>query len=431
MSLAALLAQGRFHAYAYAYPHKTAWRPLDPPVSLAEAWADEDKSALFLYVHVPFCEQRCGFCNLFTQVQPRADVVETWLTTLTRQAQITADALGPHRYAQLAIGGGTPTFLDAGQLARLLELLTRLGAAGVPGTVEASPDTLSDDKLRLLHTFGVERLSLGVQSALERETGAVQRRQDADTALDAIRRSAALIPVVNADLIYGLPGQTPATLTASIDAVIGAGANELYLYPLYVRPMTGLGRADPPPTDDRVTLYAAGRDHLLAAGWEQVTMRCFRRPRAAWNTRYRCQEDGMVGLGPGARSYTRALHWSSPYANSQSAIRARVADWNAQADADLATVRHGVRLDADEQRRRWVMLGLLEAGLDARAYAERFGSDPTTDLPELAEVAALHLGAWDDGVLRLNADGRAASDVIGQWLQSARVASLRADYQPI
>jgi oxygen-independent coproporphyrinogen-3 oxidase len=77
MSLRALLDAGRYHAYAYAYPHKTAWGPLDPPVPLRDAWADEDRANLSLYLHVPFCEQRCGFCNLFTQVQPAADAVRT------------------------------------------------------------------------------------------------------------------------------------------------------------------------------------------------------------------------------------------------------------------------------------------------------------------------------------------------------------------
>lgn len=429
-SLADLLAQGRFFAYAYAYPHKTAWRALQPGVPLAEAWADEDRRALALYVHVPFCEQRCGFCNLYTVAQPRPDAVAGWLSTLQRQARLTAAALGEHRFAQLAIGGGTPTFLSTNQLAAVLALLTRLGAQGVPASVEASPDTLDDDKLTLLADFGVERLSLGVQSVLERETGAVQRRQDAHAALSALSRAAARIPVVNADLIYGLPGQTPASLVRSIDAVIGAGANELYLYPLYVRPMTGLGRRESPLSDDRADLYQVGRQALLGLGWEQVTMRCFRRPRQTRLTAHRCQHDGMVGLGPGARSYTRRLHYSSPFAVSQAALRARVADWTASDDLALVTLSHGVVLGEDEQRRRYAMLGLLERGLDRVDYARTFGGDVAADLPQLREVEALELAVWDGDTLRLTDEGRGASDVIGHWLQSAEVAALRAAWIP-
>lgn len=430
MSLRALQAEGRFHAYAYAYPHKTAWRALKPAVPLEQAWSTEDRSALFLYVHVPFCEQRCGFCNLFTQVQPRDQVVADWLATLQRQARLTQAALGEHRFAQLAVGGGTPSYLDERQLHALLDLLTTLGAHGLPASFEASPATLSPAKLDLLVGFGVERLSFGVQSVVEHETGAVHRRQDAAQALRTLSLAAERLPLVNADLIYGLPGQTPASLRASIDAVTQAGARELYLYPLYVRPLTGLGRAAPVQLDQRAQLYEIGRDHLLDAGWEQVTMRCFRLPRAAAPTRYRCQEDGMVGLGPGARSYTRALHWSSPFAVSQSAIRDRVRAWTTQTDAELATATHGFVLSPEEQRRRYVMLGVLEQGLDRDAYHARFHSDPCSDLPELPELEHEGLAAWQGRLLRLTPEGRAASDVIGRWLQSTAVSALCQAWAP-
>lgn len=69
-SLAQRMMDDGYEGYAYGYPHKTAYRPLDPPVPLREAWQQEDKRNLFLYVHLPFCEMRCGFCNLFTTVQP-------------------------------------------------------------------------------------------------------------------------------------------------------------------------------------------------------------------------------------------------------------------------------------------------------------------------------------------------------------------------
>ena len=121
-SLADLLQRDPYQAYTYSYPHKTSYRPLDPPVALRSAWAGEDRSALFLYLHVPFCEQRGGFCNLFTQAQPQEVVVDRYLTTLERQAEIVADALAPARFARLAIGGGTPTFLCPAQLERLLAI---------------------------------------------------------------------------------------------------------------------------------------------------------------------------------------------------------------------------------------------------------------------------------------------------------------------
>src|SRR5438094_10410128 len=107
-----MLRAGPYPGYAYSYPHKTAYRPLQPPVALRHVWTDERRDALFLYLHVPFCEMRCGFCNLFTTANPQADFTEDYLAALKRQAERVRAAIGDVTIAQMAIGGGTPTFLD-------------------------------------------------------------------------------------------------------------------------------------------------------------------------------------------------------------------------------------------------------------------------------------------------------------------------------
>ena len=122
---------------------------------------------------------------------------------------------------------------------------------------------------------------MGVQSIFPEETSAVQRRQRPEHVERALRWLGDAVPVRNVDLIYGLPGQTPETLCASIDRVIALGANELYLYPLYVRPATGLGKKGPSYTDLRLAAYRAGRDLLCSEGYVQVSMRNFRRASAA------------------------------------------------------------------------------------------------------------------------------------------------------
>jgi oxygen-independent coproporphyrinogen-3 oxidase len=422
-TLSQLLASGEYLSYAYAYPHKTAYRTLDPAVPIREAWAGEDRSALFLYVHVPFCEQRCGFCNLFTQAQPREGVAERYVAALERQAAVVGEALAPARFARLAIGGGTPTFLGATLLDRVFRVAKELGAIGVPSSVEVSPGTLDADQAAILGAWGVTRASIGVQSAFGDETSAVQRKQafsDVEQALRLLQD----VPIRNADLIYGLPGQTAGSLRDSIDRMRDLGANEIYLYPLYVRPLTGLGRRES-WDDQRLALYRAGRDHLREGGWEQVSMRMFRAPGSpdGGGPTYRCQDDGMVGLGAGARSYTRALHYATPFAVAQSAVRARIEAWISQTDADFAVATHGYRLDASEQRRRYLLLSLLEGAVDRGAYRDRFGGDVLADFPELGEAVA-H-GLIDDSV-RLTELGRERSDVLGHWLQSEAVRAARA-----
>lgn len=427
--LAELLAGSPFQAYVYSYPHKTTYRELAPPVPLREAWAAEDRSALFLYLHVPFCEQRCGFCNLFTQSQPPQPQITAYLDALERQAETVAREVRPQAFARMAVGGGTPTFLAPAQLDRLFRIAAGIGAARIPCSVELSPVTATAERVAVLRRHGVSRASIGVQSTSASETAALRRHQDAAVVAAAIMRlRAAGFPTVNADLMYGQAGQTPDSLVRSIDEVIGWGANELYLYPLYVRPLTILGKLGAGPQASQAELYLAGRDHLRGLGWRQRSMRLFQAPGTPVEAgpAYRCQEDGMIGLGPGARSYTASLHYASGYAVGQSAIRDHINTWSAT--TDFALIRHGFALDGEDQRRRFAILSLLDCGLDEAAYARRFATSVAQDLPMLAEGLALGLLAHADGVWRLTDRGVGHADVIGRWLFSRRVEQLMATW---
>jgi oxygen-independent coproporphyrinogen-3 oxidase len=355
-------AAGPYQHYVYAYPHKSAYRRLPERPTLTSLWAAEDKSALSLYLHIPFCEVRCGFCNLFTRIGAPEGLTGAYLDALERQAGAVREALGEGediRFATAAFGGGTPTFLTAPELERLCDIAeSRMGARldAIPLSVEASPATATADRLAVLADRGATRLSLGVQSFVEAEARAAvrpQRRADVEAALARIRE--ARIPVLNIDLIYGIDGQTEETWLHSLDAALAWAPEELYLYPLYVRPLTGLDRhraasgpaRDPAWDAQRLRLYRAGRDHLLARGYTQQSMRMFRRadapPQGADD--YACQTDGMIGLGCGARSYTSALHYSFDYAVGMHAIRGIIDDYVATEDFTRAEVGH--RMDAD------------------------------------------------------------------------------------
>jgi oxygen-independent coproporphyrinogen-3 oxidase len=425
-----LLAGSPYISYSYAYPHKTAYRPLDPPVALSDAWQDEDTSALFLYLHVPFCEYRCGFCNLFTLARPEASLPQQYLAALRRQAEATRSAVPGARSASLAIGGGTPTFLSVAELELLFEIAAQVMGARpreIPVSCEASPATITAEKLALLRERGVSRLSLGIQSFDEHDAHAMgrpQQRREVELALGLVQE--AKFPSVNLDLIYGGQAQTQDSWLDSVMQAIEYGANEIYLYPLYVRPLTGLGRLAHEWDDWRLALYRAGRDLLLDRGYEQVSMRMFRLGKSAPGSRpgpaYCCQSDGMIGLGCGARSYTRGLHYSREYAVGSRAVAGILADYLRREQSDFAVCDFGIRLDEQEQRRRHVILSLLQVeGLDLTAYRRRFASDALADLPQLAALAESDLASLNDDRLQLTAAGLERSDAIGPWLYSPAV----------
>jgi oxygen-independent coproporphyrinogen III oxidase len=434
-NLAYVLEQTPYQSYVYAYPHKTTYRVLDHPVPLSAAWAEERRDALFLYMHIPFCEMRCGFCNLFTTVNPKGEMESRYLYTLERQARRVRAALGSASFARLAIGGGTPTYLKPGDLHRLFDIAEQIFGAdpqAIPVSVETSPKTADNARLSALRERGVDRISIGVQSFFEEEAAAAGRPQTTAAVEAALERIRALgFPTLNIDLIYGIGGQTVESWLESLHAALRYQPEELYLYPLYVRPLTGLGRQGRAWDDIRLACYRAGRDFLLDHGYQQVSMRMFRAPHAPAleGPIYCCQEDGMVGLGCGARSYTRHLHYSSEYAVGASGVRAILQDYIARDDTSFDSAHYGYMLTDEDIRRRYLIQSLLQAnGLDRMAYHTRFASDALADLPQLDELVEHGLATLTNERLLLTESGMGRSDMIGPWLYTTQVQTLMEAY---
>ncbi|MEO3820925.1 STM4012 family radical SAM protein [Plantactinospora sp. B24E8] len=411
---------------------------------MRDVWAGQRRDALFLYLHVPFCELRCGFCNLFTRSHPPAAQVRGYLGQVARQADRVRDAIGTADYARIAVGGGTPTYLEPAELAGIFDLLAGFGGrtGTVPTSVETSPATATADRIGVLAERGTTRVSIGVQSFLDTEAraaGRPQRRTDVEAALATIR--AAGIPELNLDLIYGLPGQTARTWAESLDAALRWRPEEIFLYPLYVRPLTGLdrrlstvdgaGAADPEWDAQRLALYRQGRDTLRAAGYRQLSLRHFRRAGASEDgPDYDCQDDGMVGLGCGARSYTTDLHYSFDYAVGIRHVRTIIDDYLRRPADDFDVAEVGFRLDPTEQRRRWLLQTLLRAdGIDPAAYADRFGTPVVDDFPQLRSLADRGWARLDPDRIVLTDAGLERSDAIGPWLVSAPVRRAMTEYR--
>jgi len=418
---------GPLVSYAYSYPHKSSYSRLDPPIPLADAWTGENQSKLALYVHIPFCEMRCGFCNLFTQSQPPSGVVREYLNTLSQEMHVVRTQLPDARFAMFAMGGGTPTYLSPGELDTLLNSVAttlQMSFVDLPTSVETSPSTATPDRLSILGDHGIERISIGVQSFVDVESqsfGRPQQHVEVLSALDAIRSFD--FPILNIDLIYGSAVQSCSSWLRSLQTALKFRPEELYLYPLYVRPETGLGRTSHHAAKHRLDLYRTARDFLLVEGYEQVSMRCFRRRICSVkNQNYSCACDGTVGLGCGARSYTQRLHYATRFAVTQPGVRAIVKDWIGQTHRELGLATHGIRLSDDEQRRRFAILNLLQnTGLDSASYVERFATSVVTDLPQLSTLLSVGWLREDSGHLLLTETGLENSDVVGPLLYSEDV----------
>jgi len=431
-----LMAETPYLNYLYSYPHKTSYREISPAISLEEQWQKEDKSALFLYFHIPFCEMRCGFCNLFTTSNPEQSLVSQYLLKLEQQARQVDKALGEYQFSNIAIGGGTPTYLTADELKQLFNIASEqlhVDLKKIPIGIETSPATVTEDRLRVLKEHHVNRISIGIESFSVRDAnsmGRPQKQSKVDNALNLIQQ--AEFDTLNIDLIYGAEGQTIGRWLESVHQAIEWKASEIYLYPLYVRPLTGLGRKGQQNWDDqRLESYYQARDVLLAAGFQQISMRMFQRvkPPLHASGEYHCQEDGMVGLGCGARSYTQTLHYSSDYAVKRKSILDIIKHFVALPPEALSHIDYGFQLNLDEQQRRYILLSLLQCeGLSRTSYRQRFGHDVLSHYPELEVLQQESLAHITEENMRLNKRGIAYSDVIGSWFFSPTVNKKMKEY---
>lgn len=425
MTLEEAIKDNYFQGYTYSYPHKSAYREFEKPLSLKSVWRQENKENLFLYLHIPFCEMRCGFCNLFTMANPSSSIENRFVDQIEKQAIQTKEALGKSNFSRLAIGGGTPSFLGLKDLEKLFFIINNImkaDALKIPTSVETSPKTISEEKLALLKQFGTSRISIGVQSFILEETKALGRPQktiEVKHSLQKIKDSE--IAEMNLDLIYGMAGQTIKSWQYSLENAMSFEPTEIFLYPLYVRPLTGLGSKEKFWNDHRLNLYRFGRDFLIENDYEQITMRIFRRKDAKEMDAppYNSPIDGMLGLGVGARSYTKNIHYSSEYAVGRKGVKNIIQAYNETTTEEFTNIKFGAFLSLEEQKRRFIIKSLLEGqNLDFASYNLYFGTNVLEEFPQLKEFYNMNLAEMNLSFLELNKKGLELSDVIGPWLYS-------------
>ena len=270
-----------------------------------------------VYVHVPFCASRCGYCDFNTYVPGEGVARDGFVDAVLAEWALADRVLGgAPPAATVFLGGGTPTLLDDGEIARLLDAIPR--RAGAEVTVEANPDTLDAGRLRALRRAGATRLSLGMQSASPGVLATLERTHTPGRAVAMARLArAAGFEHVSLDLIYGTPGERDADWAASLAAAVDAGVDHISAYALTLEPGTRLharvrrGQLPAPDEDDQARRYRQADAALSAAGlgWYEISNWARSAPaRCAHNLGYWRSHDWW-GLGPGAHSHVGGVRW--------------------------------------------------------------------------------------------------------------------------
>lgn len=268
------------------------------------------ENSLGLYVHIPFCRSKCDYCDFYS-LAGQDDRMDGYQRALLQQILDTAPRTKKQVVNSVYIGGGTPTWYGE---KRLLELISALKkrfnlSKDVEFTLEANPDSVDEKMLRRLRRAGVNRLSMGMQSACDRELAAVHRPhtfKQVEQAVKAARN--AKIKNLNLDLIYGLPGQTEESWCASVEAALALEPEHLSCYGLTVEEGTPLARRvaegeSLPSDDEQAGRYLWTVARLAQAGLEQYEVSNFSRTgyQSRHNLKYWMGRP-YVGLGAAAHS---------------------------------------------------------------------------------------------------------------------------------
>jgi putative oxygen-independent coproporphyrinogen III oxidase len=271
-----------------------------------------------LYVHVPFCLTRCGYCD-FNAYADLGHLAERYVDALRADADRTAREWDGVTFASIYLGGGTPTTLETAALEGFLRhLLERFHVdTDAEVTTEANPDTVDERSLAALRSAGVTRLSLGVQSFDPAVLEALERVHPPESARRAYRAARAVgFESVNLDLIYGARGETPGSWARTIREAVGLGPDHLSCYALTVEPSTPLGRkvalgvVPPPDPDLQADLYELACGVLSGAGYRHYEVSNWARPghECLHNLGY-WRHRPYLGLGAGAHSYRDGRRW--------------------------------------------------------------------------------------------------------------------------
>jgi oxygen-independent coproporphyrinogen-3 oxidase len=401
-------------------------------------------SALGLYISIPFCRSKCTYCNFASGVYPASEhtrYVDRLIEDLTAAPEW-AVQMGlelPRAVDTVYLGGGTPSLLAPAEIARLFDALREAFAftAGAEITVECAPGHITDETLAALVASGVNRVSLGVQSFIDREAAESGRLHTRAIVLEDLRRlRAAGIQDLNVDLIAGLAGQTFASWEQSLAVLVDCGLPHASVYMLEVDEDSRLGRemlaggaryhAGLVPTDDAITqMYTRALEVLAAAGLEQYEISNFSRPgfQSRHNLRY-WQRRPYLGLGLDASSMLReALRTADPLLTADQAEARQVL--RSTTTSDLTAYLAGPQpvetawLSPARQHEEAWFLGLrLNAGVEIAEIKREFGSALTTQaLAVVARLAEDGLLATDGVTVRLTAQGRLLSnDVFQEFL---------------
>jgi oxygen-independent coproporphyrinogen-3 oxidase len=395
---------------------------------------------LGLYISVPFCRAKCTYCNFASGVFPTSEhgrYVERVCRELrdARERAVRAGWRLPERVGSVYLGGGTPSTLEPEHLRQIFAAISESFVVGPDAeiTIECAPGQIAPDFLKVMVEVSATRASLGVQSMVDKEAAATGRTHTRAIVEEDVRRLHGTGLAVNVDLIAGLPGQTMASWSESVEAVCGLSVEHASLYMLEVDEDSRLGReligggarygAGLVATDDTVAaMYEAGCERLERAGLRQYAISNFARPGAEsrHNLRY-WRREPYLGVGLDAHSMLRRVDGDvMRFGNTDD-----FADYlNGELEAEVESVDRTAQLEES-----WFLGLRLVEGVSLAALRAEFGNKVVAECDGvLAELVADGLLTREEQRVALTTRGRMLSnEVFGRFLGVASTEPTAAE----
>ncbi len=310
-----------------------------------------------LYVHVPFCDKICAYCD-FVRVKTHPKLIVEYLGALKAELE----SYPSQFYQTIYIGGGTPSALSIKELTILLEIIKPSSRFVQEYTIEVNPESLSFEKVRLFKRYGINRVSLGVQTFDEHELKLLHRthtRDDIQKAMDLLIRIG--ITNISVDLIYGLPLQTLESFEKSIQEAFKLPITHLSLYSLTIEPHSEFGRQKVEKVSDEMeeTIYFKAIELIHHHGFHQYEISNFTKDLPSQHNTTYWHSDDYIGIGPGAVS----LYQHQRIENNKNLMAYSQGEWHS----------NRITLTLEDQRYEFMMMGLrLKEGISLNRYEHRF-----------------------------------------------------------
>jgi oxygen-independent coproporphyrinogen III oxidase len=381
------------------------------------------ETPLSLYLHVPFCTTKCTYCafNTYTNLELW---IEPFTFSLVREIEIVGASQPGQAVGTVFFGGGTPSLLTPAQFAHILTAI-RANFNLLPDaeiSIEANPNDVTRDYLAALRALGINRLSLGMQSAVDSELKLFARRHDNDAVARAVTAArSAGFDNLNLDLIYGIPHQTLTNWETSLSQMLALQPDHVSLYALGLEDGTPMkswveqGRLPAPDDDLAADMYDLATDVLATAGYEQYEISNWSRPgrMCRHNLQY-WYNLPYVGVGPGAHGFAGGVRYST-ILSPQRYVKLLQEDTDIYAFpytpvTDQATI---VSREAEISETLIMGLRLTQVGIRRPTFRHRFGVD-LLDLhgDTIAHYERHGLLYVDDERVRITRQGRLLSNLV-------------------